>query len=50
MAGGGPDDTGGVDGLAVVVEGHLAGMLMRDSVSEAVRVRAAAEAARAGAG
>jgi Zn-dependent protease len=41
---------GGLEGLAVAVEGRLAGILTRDSVSEAVRVRAAAEAARAGAG
>ena len=40
---------GGLEGLAVAVEGRLAGILTRDSVSEAVRVRAAAEAARAGA-
>ncbi len=37
---------GGQEGLAVAVEGRLAGLLTRDSVSEAVRVRAAAEAAR----
>jgi len=41
---------GGIDGLAVAVEGRLAGMLTRDSVSEAVRTRAAAEAARRAAG
>lgn len=40
-------NSGGIEGLAVAVEGRLAGMLTRDSVSEAVRTRAAAEAARA---
>jgi CBS domain-containing protein len=40
-------NSGGLDGLAVAVEGRLAGILTRDSVSDAVRVRAAAEAARA---
>jgi Zn-dependent protease/predicted transcriptional regulator len=43
-------NSGGIDGLAVAVEGRLAGMLTRDSVSEAVRNRAAAEAARRAAG
>jgi Zn-dependent protease/predicted transcriptional regulator len=43
-------NSGGIDGLAVAVEGRLAGMLTRDSVSEAVRTRAAADAARRGAG
>ena len=43
-------NSGGIDGLAVAVEGRLAGMLTRDSVSEAVRNRAAADAARRGAG
>jgi CBS domain-containing protein len=41
-------NSSGLEGLAVAVEGRLAGMLTRDSVSEAVRARAAAEAARAG--
>ena len=41
-------NTGGLEGLAVAVEGRLTGMLTRDSVSEAVRLRAAAEAARSG--
>ena len=43
-------NSGGIDGLAVAVEGRLAGMLTRDSVSEAVRTRAAADAARRAAG
>jgi Zn-dependent protease/predicted transcriptional regulator len=43
-------NSGGIDGLAVAVEGRLAGMLTRDSVSQAVRSRAAAEAARRAAG
>jgi Zn-dependent protease/predicted transcriptional regulator len=43
-------NSGGIDGLAVAVEGRLAGMLTRDSVSAAVRTRAAADAARRGAG
>jgi Zn-dependent protease len=43
-------NSGGIDGLAVAVEGRLAGMLTRDSVSEAVRNRAAADAARRAAG
>ena len=42
-------NTGGIDGLAVAAEGRLAGMLTRDSVSAAVRERAAAEAAGASA-
>jgi Zn-dependent protease len=41
-------NTGGLEGLAVAVEGRLTGMLTRDSVSEAVRLRAAAQAARGG--
>jgi Zn-dependent protease/predicted transcriptional regulator len=43
-------NSGGIDGLAVAVEGRLAGMLTRNSVSEAVRTRAAADAARRAAG
>jgi Zn-dependent protease len=43
-------NAGGLEGLAVAVEGRLTGMLTRDSVSEAVRARAAAEAARGGTG
>ena len=43
-------NSGGIDGLAVAVEGRLAGMLTRDSVSQAVRSRAAADAARRAAG
>jgi Zn-dependent protease len=43
-------NSGGIDGLAVAVEGRLAGMLTRDSVSRAVRTRAAADAARRAAG
>ncbi len=39
-------NNGGLEGLAVAIEGRLAGMLTRDSVADAVRVRAAAEAAR----
>ncbi|HEY3336850.1 MAG TPA: site-2 protease family protein [Candidatus Limnocylindrales bacterium] len=39
--------TGGQEGLAVAIEGRLAGILTRDSVSDAVRVRAAAAATRA---
>jgi Zn-dependent protease/predicted transcriptional regulator len=42
-------NNGGLEGLAVAVEGRLTGILTRDSVSDAVRTRAAAEAARAGA-
>ena len=39
-------NSNGLEGLAVAAEGRLAGMLTRDSVSEAVRARAAADAAR----
>jgi Zn-dependent protease len=41
-------NTGGLEGLAVAVEGRLTGMLTRDGVSEAVRLRAAGQAARSG--
>jgi Zn-dependent protease len=41
-------NAGGIEGLAVAVEGRLAGLLTRDSVSDAVRTRAAAEAATRG--
>lgn len=36
---------GGLEGLAVAIDGRLAGILTRDSVAEAVRMRAQAEAA-----
>ena len=38
-------NAGGLEGLAVAVEGRLAGMLTRDGVAQAVRTRAQAEAA-----
>ena len=38
-------NSGGLEALAVTVEGRLAGMLTRDSVAAAIRTRAQAEAA-----